>query len=294
MKIIAPTNNKGGVGKTKVSILLAEYFALIQKKKVLGIDFDPQCNFSSHFLQMERDPSSPEGLMPPIHPDVEFDNPDYIHWPDGRSSIADIFYGRPVLPYSTYINNLDIAPAYASQLQDAEAVRKNEVMEKVHKQLRLFLDLPEVQESYDVVIIDTPPSKGPLTVSVIKAATHIIIPTVMEEKPIQGVYGMLQLWKQESYMRGSSSLPQLELIGILANMYQKTTLHEQMYLSLLNNDALSKFVLKEKLGRRTIFAEVDSENSKPRSIFEYPDANLAKQEALSVCEIIYKRAFNNG
>lgn len=293
MKIIAPTNNKGGVGKTKISILLAEYFSIIRNKQVLAIDLDPQCNFSSHFLVMERDPSSPDGLRPPIHPDYDPNDINYNHWNDGRSSIADIFYGKPILPYSTYIKNLDLVPAFASQLQDAEAVRKNEVVEKVHKRLDLFLNQQEVQDTYDICIIDTPPSKGPLTVSVIKASTHIIIPTVMEEKPLQGVYGMLQLWKQESLSREPTA-PPLQLIGILANMYTKTTLHENMYRSLLDNKAISDFILEDKIGRRTIFAEVDSEGSKPRSIFEYPDSNIAKQEAIKVCDTISKKVFQNG
>ena len=55
-----------------------------------------------------------------------------------------------------------------------------------------------MRAAYDAVVIDTAPSKGPLTISVIKAATHIVIPSVMEEQPVQGIYGMLQLWMQES------------------------------------------------------------------------------------------------
>src|SRR4051794_16505053 len=85
MKVIVPTNNKGGVGKTKVSILLAEYLSL--SKKVLVIDFDPQCNFSRRFLKMENDPSSPSGVLPPIHHDYNENDPDCCDW-DGRSSIA--------------------------------------------------------------------------------------------------------------------------------------------------------------------------------------------------------------
>jgi chromosome partitioning protein len=289
MKILVPANNKGGVGKTNTSSLFAEYSAKILNKKVLGIDFDPQCNFSQRYLNMEIDPAAPEGWIPPIHPDYDPTDPDDDHW-DGRSSIADIFYGGGVVPYPTYIDGFDITPAYAHKLLAAEAVRKNEVVEKVHNRMYEFLLSDDVQQEYDLIIIDTAPSKGPLTVSAIKAATHIIIPAVMEDKPIQGVYGMLQLWMQESLNRDSKH--KLALVGILPNMFNgKTTLHNEMYQSLVDNDSIGKYMIPTKLGHRVIFAETDSSNANPRSIFDLSDSNIAKKEALAACEFIARSVF---
>ena len=136
--------------------------------------------------------------IPALHPDYE---PDIDKEWDGRSSIANIFYGEEVIPYPTAIPNLELLPAHSIKLQEAEAVTKNEVLEKVHLQLKRFLDIKEVRNNYDVIIIDTPPSKGPLTIAAIKAASHIVIPAQMEQFSIEGIYGMLQLWKQESYCR---------------------------------------------------------------------------------------------
>jgi chromosome partitioning protein len=292
MKVIVPTNNKGGVGKTKVSILLAEYFSICLNKKVLSIDFDPQCNFSTSFLKMQRDPSYPEGLMPPIHHDYDENDPDIEGW-DGRSSIADIFYGAPfgVIPYQTHIKNLDIMPAHASKLLEAEAVKRSEVVEKVHNQLSLFISSADVQEAYDMIVIDTAPSKGPLTVAAIKAATHILIPSLMEHKPIEGVYGMLQLWMQESIRRDTSR--PIHLIGILPNLYKHTILHRDMLASLKENPSASKYVMPVKLCNRTAFAEVDVEGASPRTIFDLPDNDPAKKEALDLCQYIAKEVFSN-
>lgn len=290
MKIIAPTNNKGGVGKTKLSILLAEYMSIVLKKRVLGIDFDPQCNFSQRFLKMEVDPASPQGFIPPIHPDYDPHSQEDSDW-DGRSSVADIFYKQGVTPYPTYLENLDIMPGHAEKLLEAEAVRRNEVVEKVHKQLSKLLESADVQEAYDVVIVDTAPSKGPLTVSVIKAASHIVIPSVMEEQPIQGIYGMLQLWMQES-LRREQAKP-LDLIGILPNMFRTINLHKDMLRSLQENQAIAKYIMPVKLGQRAVFAEVDAEGAIPKTIFDLPENNTAKQEALEVCEYITGRVFND-
>jgi len=290
MIIIAPTNNKGGVGKTKISILLAEYITRYLNKKVLAIDFDPQCNFSQRFLKMEIDPAAPEGMMPPLHPDYDPDDPNDTDW-EGRSSIAGIFYYQGVVPYPTYIENLDIAPGHAEKLLAVEAVRKNEVKEKVYKQLDLFFKHPEVQNAYDVAVVDTAPSKGPLTIGVIKAATHIIIPSIMEEQPIQGVYGMLQLWMQESHQREKSN--PLKLMGILPNMVRPINLHRDILYSLKNNEGISRYIMPVQLSQRAIFAEVDSEDAIPRTVFDLPDTNVAKQEALAVCEYITKELFND-
>src|SRR3990167_1915478 len=291
MKIIAFLNNKGGVGKTTCSRLMAEYLSNVKKIPTLGIDFDPQCNFSHQYLSMEIDPAAPEGLMPPLHPDYDPNDPEDDDW-DGRSSIAEIFYGQGVIPYPTYVKNFDLAPGHAERLLAAEAVRKSEVVDKVHKQLTGFLNSPDVREAYQTVVIDTAPSKGPLTVSVIKAATHIVIPSVMEEQPVQGIYGMLQLWMQESLARDKSN--PLTLIGILPNMFKQTRLHKDILKSLQDNSAIGKYILPIKLCQRIVFAEIDAEEATPRSIFDFPDHHVARCEALEVCEHLAERILNHG
>lgn len=292
MEIICPVNNKGGVGKTTVTKTLCEYFSLVKKKSVLAIDLDHQCNLSNRFLSMEIHPNEREGKLPPIHPDFDENELLYPGW-DGRSSISEIFFGKPVLPYQTYIPNLDIIPANTGALLTVEHVRKDEVAEKVHNQLRAFLNLEEVKETYDYVIIDTPPSKGPLTTCAIRAATNIVIPSVMEPQPIEGIYGMLQLWKQEQLRRSSES--PINLAGILPNMFNgRTSLHKDLLSGLKDNPMISDFVIPYKLGRRVVFAEIDAEGAQPSSIFELPDSNVAKIEALNFCNFINERIVNHG
>lgn len=297
MKILAPANHKGGVGKTKTATQFAQYAAVVLaekgiiNKRVLLIDFDPQTNASQQFLKMETDPSSPEGFMPPIHPDYSSDDDSW----NGRSSIADIFYPelgtQGIRPYPTYLPNLDICPAHSSRLETARQVRKSEVAELILNRLKLFLDQDDVKEEYDLVVIDTSPSKCPLTTCALKAATHMVIPCVMEDKSIKGVFGMLQFWLQQNENR--DELNKLELIGIFANMYDaRTSLHTQHYEALSKTPGISKYLLNEKLSRRIAFAEVDSDSACPKSIFNYPDSDKAKQEALSLYEIIAKRMFN--
>ncbi len=289
MQIFVPANNKGGVGKTSTSALFTEYACIYLKKKVLGLDLDPQCNFSQRYLDMEPDPSFTDGWLPPIHPDYD---PLIDHDWDGRSSIANIFYGQEVVPYPTAIDNLEICPGHAAQLTHAEQVRKNEVVEKIHDRMYQFLSLPEVKQSYDLVVIDTAPSKGPLTRSAIRAATHLIIPCIMEDKPIKGAYGMINLWMSESIRRNDNGEEALSLLGILPNLYDsKTSLHKDYYSSLKNQEKMSKYVMPLTIGKRIAFAEVDSSDYPVKSVFNLPDNNKAKQEALDACELIAERVF---
>lgn len=288
-KIIVNATHKGGEGKTTNSIMLAEYSALIMGLKTLIIDMDPQGNFSGRYLRMEYDPAYRGGKIPPIHPDYEADVDK--EW-NGRSGIADIFYGEEIIPYPTPIPNLEILPAHSLKLQEAEAVTKNEVLEKVHLQLKRFLDLDGVKSSYDVIIIDTPPSKGPLTIAAIKAATHLVIPAQMEQFSIEGIYGMLQLWKQESYQRAKNE--QLDLIGILPNQVRDIKVHKELLKNLREMTNTAQYIMPFAIKKRAIYTEILTEEANPKSIFELPLNNIARTEYETACSYIMKRMMEHG
>lgn len=285
MRIISVVNNKGGVGKTTVSRILAEYFSIIKKERVLALDMDPQANFSNRFLKMEIDTYQEEGKIPPIHPSYDKQDPENENW-DGRSSIAGIFFGEAVFPYQTYIENLEICPSHSSRILLAEAVTRTEVVQKVYEQLAKFLTLEEVKESYDKIIIDTPPSKGPVTISALRASTDIIIPSIMEPQVIEGIYGMIHLWKTEKLRRSNNN--NLNLIGILPNSYvNRAIIHRDHRESLMKE--IPDHVLDSVISRRLIYAEVDADDAVPRSIFMYQDKNPAKIEVLKACNEIEER-----
>lgn len=288
-KIIVNATHKGGEGKTTNSIMLAEYAAIILGLKTLIIDMDPQGNFSGRYIKMEYDPAYPGGKIPAIHPDYEAEKDQ--EW-DGRSSIANIFYGEEVVPYPTSISNLELLPAYSIKLQEAEAVTKNEVLEKVHLQLKRFLSLPEVRDSYDIIIIDTPPSKGPLTIAAIKAATHLVVPAQMEQFSIEGIFGMLQLWKQETYYRDKAN--SLQLVGILPNQVRDIKLHKNFRNALLEMKGIAPYVMPMFIKKRAIYTEILTEEANPKSVFELPKKDIARLEYEAACHYIMERVLNHG
>lgn len=285
MKILVTVQNKGGVGKTTVCRLISEYLAR-QGKRVLGIDLDSQCNFSRRFLTMDIDSTDPDGIMPPIHPEFEDDD---VEW-DGRSSSADIYFSGQVLPYPTNINGMQILPGNGSQLRSVELVRAEDVKDKVHDRLQLFLSQKDVQSLYDIVIIDTSPSKGPLTISAIRAATHIIIPTTMEPQTIEGLHGMLQLWRRETKKRKKGD--ELNIIGILTNMYRKgVALHEGLHQTLATDPGIADLLIPMKLGQRIAFAESDHHMANPKSVFDLPEKDQARVEAELICNYIQEKLY---
>jgi chromosome partitioning protein len=288
-KIFVSATNKGGEGKTTTSINLAEYASIILNKKVLLIDLDPQANLSGRYIPMDYDPSHRSGKIPPLHPDY---NPEEdLDW-EGRSSIANIFYGEEVVPYPTAIPNLELLPAHSQKLLEAEAVTKNDVLEKVHVQLKRFIDLPDLQKGYDLVIIDTPPSKGPLTIAAIKAASHLIIPAQMEQFSIEGIYGMLQLWKQESYRRTPET--PIELVGILPNKYRDINLHKEFLAELRQMRGIGNYVLANPIKVRAVYSEILVDNASPKSIFELKENHIARIECEKACSAIMQKVFAHG
>ena len=289
MKVIVPCNNKGGVGKTCVTSLLAEYFSKVLKKKTLIIDLDPQCNISQRYLEMEVDHMHREGHQPPIHCDYDENDPEDIKWA-GRSSSADVFLYPElgIVPYPTMESNLEILPAHAANLLSVEQCRQNDVAELIYDRLSALFSLPDIQAEYDYVVIDTAPSKGPLTRSAMRSATDIIIPTQMEDKPIRGVFGIMQLWAQENSLRGAHN--QLNLIGILPNMVDaRTALHSSMLNSVSDDPVLGPHIIPFKLKRRIIYAENDTEFAVPKSIFDYSKNHDAKKECLALCEYVFSK-----
>jgi len=283
LKILCVSQNKGGVGKTSLCKILAVGMARMGQR-VLAIDLDAQCNLSKRFLEMARDPELPDGAWPPVHPD--YDPVKDYDWV-GSSSSADIFTAGYVVPYPTGIENLEILPGNGQALRRIEAVTEADAEASVHGALRTFLRKEEVAESYDVIILDTPPAKGPLVHSAIRAATHVVVPTVMEPNCVEGLEGMFALLTQESRTRAEDD--EIVNVGILPNMVRSNTaLHEGLRQSILKSANLAPMLIPYKLEQRTAFAESDHDSARPGSVFTLPAKNPARVEAEEVVKHIAK------
>ena len=189
--IIAITNQKGGVGKTTTAINLAA--ALASKGlQTLLVDLDPQANSSMSFLDIHQ-------LKATIY--------DALTEPDVH--LSDILIAADRTP------NLSIAPSSIS-LAKIEA----KLLGELDSHFRLKDELQAVQDRFDYVIIDTPPTLGIITVNALVAATHVLIPVQASYFALEGTDDLLETVDKVKVRAN----PQLQILGALITLYDKRTL----------------------------------------------------------------------
>ena len=189
-KILAVANQKGGVGKTTTAVNVAAYLAL--GVRVLLVDLDPQANATS---SLGLDPNG-----------VELSTYDALI---GQAPLGAVVVGSGR-------SQLDLAPA-----SRALAGAQVELVDLPDRERRLKNALRELEsvKQYDVVIVDTPPSLGILTLNALVAADLLLAPVQCEYLALEGV---AQLMETIELVRATLN-PRLELLGMLMTMYDPRT-----------------------------------------------------------------------
>ncbi len=186
MKIVSIFNQKGGVGKTTTNINLAAYIAL-QGHKVLVIDIDPQGNSSSG-LGVDKD---------------NIENTTY------ELLVGETDINNTVISVEN-IENLKIIP---SNMNLAGADLELSYMENRESILKTKLGL--LEESFDFIIIDCPPSLGLLTINALTASDSVLIPMQCEYYALEGISQLVKTIQ----MVNNGLNKNLEIEGVVLTMF---------------------------------------------------------------------------
>lgn len=299
MKLSAPrvlvvANNKGGVGKSLITQLISTYIAFKKNKKVLVLDFDPQGNASYRFLRDKRirDMSN---YTPPLHPDYDPDDPADAGW-DGRSSALDMWTESPVVPYPTDLPTLDIMPSNASLIKDIEAFEYSDTLESIVQRPFDFFSMQEFMEcGYDLVVIDTPPAKGPLTQAAIRAATHVLIPLELSNKSLQGLAGMVDLINRQNIHRPSNA--PAKIIGLFKNKvdYNKRTPQNRIIDTIKANPMLNKLLIEDfQLHDSPRAVDIDEDQAPISAPYtELKETDRFAIEAIQLGEMVFEKVLGD-
>ena len=184
-KVVAITNQKGGVGKTTTAINLGASLAL-DGRRVLLIDIDPQANAGSG-LGLPGD-TAEKSIYEVL--------------------IDELPIQEAIVPSG--IDNLSLIPA-GQRLSGAEV----ELVSLIARENRLRDALQPVRDAYDYILIDCPPSLGLLTINTLTAADSVMVPLQCEYYALEGLSQLLQAIRLVQQKLN----PSLRVEGVVLTMY---------------------------------------------------------------------------
>jgi chromosome partitioning protein len=253
MRRIAFVNEKGGTGKTTLAVHLAAWAAQLQVPRVLLVDLDTQGHAGKSL-----------GL------DVRTLTPNAFHWLTDQSiALADV--ARP-----TAIPGLSVVPAY-KQLQGLPAALATEPR-PLH---RLAERLADASASFDLVVLDGPPSLGPAVSNILVAASEVVLPVALTYLALDGCAEVAQTVER---IGREEAVADLHISAVVPMLVRQTLLAAAILERLEANFP----------GRVTpglgVNVKIDEAQSHGETIWEYAPKSRGAEQMRTVVEAIWRSA----
>lgn len=210
-KVISTINLKGGVGKTQLTVALAEFLAAEHRKKVLLIDLDPQTNATVCLMDeqiwLDKDQKG-ETLLQLFKDKLDKTNRFDIH----RAIV------KQVSNVSGGIRTLDLLPSSLEliNLQDSLPLISAGKFHVTSPVTILKETLANVTDNYDFVLIDCPPNLGIITLNGIYISDYFLIPSIPD---ILSTYGIPQVLDRIAEFNQEAKV-NAKPLGIVVSMYR--------------------------------------------------------------------------
>jgi len=249
--IVAIANQKGGVGKTTTAINLSAACGAAGKR-VLLIDLDPQSNSSLSFVDPDE-----------IHRGA------YELFTDLQRPVTDFIY-------PTGSENLDLIPARINM-----AKLESKLAGDFEAIYRLRDRLDKIKSEYDVIIIDTPPTLGIITVNALVAANYFLTPIQSSYFAMEGTDDLLETVEKVR----SRPNPELSLLGVLITLFDRRTA--------LSHDVEAH--IRKVFGKQTFktvimrSVRLEEAPAHKQSIFTYAPRSSGAEEYRSLAKEVLKR-----
>ncbi|MGL4624765.1 MAG: ParA family protein [Culicoidibacterales bacterium] len=249
MKVIAVTNQKGGVGKTTSTVNMAASLGVLGHK-VLMIDMDPQGNATTGLGINKAD------LQSCIYTVLV----DEI--PIEEAVIQTPFQNLWVVPATINLSGVDL-----------------ELASVIGRESRLKQAIEDMQQEFDYVLIDCPPSLGLLTLNALTVSNSIIVPIQAEYYALEGLTQLLNTIRLAQRHLNK----ELVIEGIVLTMVNKTNLSAEVEQEVRN--IFDKKVYKTTISRGVRLSEAPS-YGKP--IYYYDQRSRGAQEYLELAKEVMK------
>lgn len=265
---IAFINEKGGSAKTTLTAHLAAWLARERGRRVLAIDLDPQGQLA-RVLGSSPAPGGRSAL-------------ELLTDADGAEEAGlDAPCGEGLPCHPTRIPGLDLVPA-DKRLGLLTLLEPGRPGADATARLARALDASPALASYDYVLMDAPPSFGPLTLSALRAARELVVPVPLT---VLALDGCADLMRSVETVRRCYGNPGLAVCMVVATFYRRTRLAHEILDRL--KARFPKEIAQTVLG---VHVRIDEAQARGLSVFEFAPRDRGAQALAALAEEVDLRA----